>query len=152
MSRMHTIAVMADTHDRLPRSVVDAVARADEIWHLGDVCDPSTLGPLEALGRPLFVVAGNNDDPWRWKQVLQLERARKVFHLVHIAPRRPPAGVDVVINGHTHVPSDETVLGVRHLNPGCITRPNRGSPPGFAWLTVGEDGAIGWRWEKVSRI
>jgi uncharacterized protein len=35
------------------------------------------------------------------------------------------------------VPRDDTdPLGVRWLNPGCITRPNRGAPASFAWLTV----------------
>jgi uncharacterized protein len=142
---MPTIAVIADTHNRLPQAVVDAVARADEIWHLGDVCEPDTLDPLTAIGRPLFVIAGNNDDPWHWRPTMRLERDGRVFHLEHIAPRRPPSGVDVVLHGHTHVPGDEVVLGVRYLNPGCISRPNRGAPPSFAWLTIDGSGVIGWR-------
>lgn len=141
---MRTIAVIADTHDRLPGAVVRAIGGADEIWHLGDVCDPSTLDPLEALGTPLFVVAGNNDSPWRWKETLRLERGAAVFHLEHIAPRRPPPGVHAVLHGHTHVPRDEIILGVRYLNPGCISRPNRGAPPSFAWLTIEADGSYHW--------
>jgi predicted phosphodiesterase len=43
----------------------------------------------------------------------------------------------VILHGHTHVPRDETdPLNVRWLNPGCITRPNRGAAASFAWLTV----------------
>ncbi len=33
------IAVIADTHDRLPDFVMQAIVEADEIWHLGDVCE-----------------------------------------------------------------------------------------------------------------
>lgn len=141
---MSTIAVIADTHDRLPASVIAALRPADEIWHLGDVCEPATLEPLEFLGRPLFVVRGNNDAPWHWKSTLRLERLGRVFHLEHIAPRRPPEGVHAVLHGHTHVPGDEEVLGVRYLNPGCISRPNRGAPPSFAWLHLDGDRPFGW--------
>jgi predicted phosphodiesterase len=53
-----------------------------------------------------------------------------------------------VLHGHTHVPRDETdPLGVRWLNPGCITRPNRGAPASFAWLTVTRGKPL--RWELV---
>lgn len=145
---MLNIAVIADTHNRLPSSVVEAIRRADEIWHLGDVCNPDTLDPLITLGVPLHVVCGNNDDSWRWREVLRLERCGRLFHLEHIANWRPPPGVDVVLHGHTHVSSDETILDVRYLNPGCITRPNRGSPASFAWLTLDPEkprASIGWR-------
>jgi hypothetical protein len=30
---MFRIAVIADTHDRFPESVADAISAADEIWH-----------------------------------------------------------------------------------------------------------------------
>jgi hypothetical protein len=43
------------------------------------------------------------------------------------------------------VPRDEVVLGVRYLNPGCISRPNRGAPASFAWLIVEPDTEIGWK-------
>lgn len=146
---MTLIAVISDTHDRLPHGVVAALARADEIWHLGDVCDPETLAPLLAPGRPLSVVRGNCDGTWEWPARLRLERAGLRFHLEHIPPVRPPTATDIVLHGHTHVPRDETILGVRHLNPGCITRPNRGAPASFGWLHLGGDGALDWRLEPV---
>lgn len=55
------IAVLADTHNQLPPSLLEHLARADFIWHLGDVCLPATLEPIEALGVPMLVVRGNND-------------------------------------------------------------------------------------------
>lgn len=120
---------------------------AEEIWHLGDVCDPSTLVEFEQVGVPLHVVAGNCDEH-TWPLSLTLERGGLCFFLSHIppAPERVAPGIDAVLHGHTHVPRDETIRGVRWLNPGCITRPNRGAAPGFAWLTV-DKGRM--RWEPV---
>ena len=139
------IAVIADTHNRFPRELPGQLAGADEIWHLGDVCEPATLVAFEQLGRPLFVVQGNNDDYPRWPLSLNLEREGVRFHLIHIPPYRTPPGCEVVLHGHTHVPRDDMLEGVRWLNPGCISRPNRGSPPSYAWLTVGKK-RISWEW------
>jgi predicted phosphodiesterase len=68
-----------------------------------------------------------------------------VFFLEHVPPHRPPTGVHFVLHGHTHVPRDEMRLGVRFLNPGCISRATRGAPSSYAWLRVGADGAVEWR-------
>jgi putative phosphoesterase len=143
------IAVLADTHDRFPPDLPGRLRDADEIWHLGDVCSPATLVELEQAGPPWRVVLGNGDYDPAWPESLQLERGGCTFLLVHIPPSRTPAGVDVVLHGHTHVPRDETdQLGVRWLNPGCITGP-RGAGTSFAWLTIGPEGGIDWRIEKL---
>lgn len=143
------IAVIADTHNRLPDSLLQRLHEADAIWHLGDVCRPATLEPLLALARPIVIVRGNNDDHPSWplysKQVLGAHRC----FLIHIPPRRPPADCELLLHGHTHVPRDETQDGVRILNPGCVTRPNRGAPKSFAWLTLRSDGSLEWRLELI---
>jgi len=139
------IAVLADTHDHLPASLPERLRSAVEIWHLGDVCAPGTLEPLEALGVPLQLVRGNCDWQTQWATTLTLERGGGLFHLVHIPPRRAPFGVAAVLHGHTHVPRNDTdPRGVRWLNPGCIGRADRGAPPSFAWLEI--DTAGGWAW------
>jgi putative phosphoesterase len=139
------IAVLSDTHDRLPDSLLKKFRRADEIWHLGDVCEPALLHALAAVGPPLRVVAGNCDSH-PWPPALDLEREGVRCHLVHIPPPRAPAGAHAVLHGHTHVPRDEIdAAGVRWLNPGCITRPRAGSAAGFAWLTVGPRKQLGWQ-------
>jgi putative phosphoesterase len=144
------IAVISDTHDRYPASLPSRLQAADEIWHLGDVCEPSTLLGFENLGRPLFVVLGNNETHELWPRELQLERLGYKFFLTHIPPSRVPPGVNAVLHGHTHVPRDETdVQGVRWLNPGCITRPNRGARASFAWLTLKAGKPMGWRLEPL---
>ena len=141
------IAVISDTHDRYPNGLPGRLKGADEVWHLGDVCDPLTLVEFEALRVPLHVVMGNCDEH-AWPMSLTLERGGLRFFLTHIPPERARVapGVSAVLHGHTHAPRDETIGGVRWLNPGCITRPNRGAAASFAWLTV-EGGRM--RWEPV---
>ncbi len=144
------IAVISDTHDRFPPDLPGRLAEADEIWHLGDVCDPATLVEFEQLGRPLFVVLGNNECHNLWPLERRLERAGHACFLIHIPPPRVPSGVKIVLHGHTHVPRDETdARGVRWLNPGCITRPNRGARASFAWLTLEKGKPPGWQLELL---
>jgi putative phosphoesterase len=133
------IAVIADTHNHLPRSVLDAIAVADEIWHLGDVTDSYVLAELVDLKRPLKWVRGNCDSNMLWPLQLDLEIAGLKIRLVHIPPSQAPPGTDLLLHGHTHVPRREMVGATCFLNPGCITRPNRGAPSSYAWLTL-EDG------------
>ncbi len=146
---MIRIAVIADTHDRVPPALLQRLAAADEIWHLGDVCEPEILAEFEALGKPVHVVLGNNEWHNLWPLTLNLRRAGHVFHLVHIPPRHAPPGVRFLLHGHTHVPRDETdPAGVRWLNPGCVTRPRGGTTHGFAWLTIRE--GTGPEWDRVA--
>lgn len=138
------IAVLSDSHDRLPAGLPARLRGATEIWHLGDVCLPGTLAPLEALAVPLQIVRGNCDWDGRWPETLVLERGGATFQLVHIPPWRVERGAAVVLHGHTHVPRDETdPRGVRWLNPGCLAHANRGAPPSFAWIEFGDQG---WTW------
>ena len=140
------IAVISDTHDRYPARLPTRLAGADEIWHLGDVCDPQVLVEFEQLGKPLHVVLGNNEHHSLWPLELTLEREGWRFYLTHISPGRAPAGVHAVLHGHTHVPRDETDRdGVRWLNPGCISLAHRGAPASFAWLTVERGRPLGWK-------
>ena len=138
------IAVLADTHDRFPPSLLERLSEADEIWHLGDVCAPEVLDAFSALGPPLHVVLGNNDTVPHWPKILRLQRETLRCHLEHIPPARLPRDCDVVLHGHTHIPRDEHLGGVRWLNPGCITRPSRGYPPSFAWLTLRPGNPLDW--------
>lgn len=133
---MTRVFVLADTHNKLPPRVVDLAGEADEIWHLGDVCAETILDELRAIGPKVTIVRGNCDSTNEWPLVVDLVRGGLKFRLQHIPPSRLPEDVDVVLHGHTHVPRNEKRAGVLFLNPGCVTRPNRGAPPSVAWLTV----------------
>src|SRR5439155_26643884 len=110
------VFVLADTHNRLPERVKEMAKRADEIWHLGDVCAETILDELEAIGPPVKVVRGNCDSNFEWPLVMNLERAGLWFRLQHIPPERPPENVDVLLHGHTHVPRNERRGNVLVLN------------------------------------
>lgn len=139
------IAVLADTHDRFPSGLPGKLRGADGIWHLGDVCNPTTLVEFEQLGIPLRVVRGNNDWHAPWPLSLSFKCEGFACHLVHIPPLRAPRGCQLLLHGHMHVPRDEVdANGVRWLNPGCVSYANRGAPPSFAWLELAE-GKIKWR-------
>src|SRR5712692_9042139 len=141
---MTKIFVLADTHNKFPETLSILARDADEIWHLGDVCAERVLDELRAAGRPVTVVRGNCDSNFEWPLVIDLVRGGIKFRLQHIAPERPPEDVDVVLHGHTHVPRNEKRGNVLFLNPGCVTRPNRGSPPSVAWLEI-IDERIDWK-------
>lgn len=135
--------VLSDTHDKLPPRVVELAQGAHEIWHLGDVCDSSILDELRSVGPPVTVVRGNCDLNYEWPLTVDLKRAGLRIRLQHIPPERPD-DADVILHGHTHVPRNEKRGGVLFLNPGCVTRPNRGAPRSVASLTI-QKGQIDWR-------
>lgn len=144
------IAILADTHGKFPDSVAREVERADEIWHLGDFCDLTTLNVVRAVGRPFYGVLGNNDWGLDLPPRLELERGGRTFLLIHICPSRP-GGAEFLLHGHTHVPRDEMVGTTRVLNPGTTGKPNKGAPAAFAWLEIGNDGAVTWTPQLIIR-
>ena len=148
---MTKVLVIADTHNKLPPRILELAASADEIWHLGDMCEEWIVDELRALGPPLTLVRGNCDSNYEWPLVCNLTRNGIRFRLQHICPSssQPPLDCDILLHGHTHVPRDETIGGVRFLNPGCGTRPNRGAPASVAWLEIANDGKLTWELKSI---
>ena len=143
------VLVIADTHNHLPPKLEQLADGVDEIWHLGDVCVPSLLDELIALGPPVTVVRGNCDSETGWPLVRDLKRNGVSCRLVHIPPPQWPENTDVLLHGHTHVPRNERIAGVLFLNPGCVTRPNRGAAASVAYLEIATDGKISWRLKPI---
>lgn len=142
------IAVIADTHGKLPDAILEPLSSAAEIWHLGDFCDLRTLAAVRAVGPPVFAVAGNNDYGLDLPPVLQLTREGRRFTLIHIPPRRIP-DTDFLLHGHTHVPRDEIQGSTRILNPGTVGKPNKGAAPSWAWLLVQKNRPVRWTIQKI---
>jgi putative phosphoesterase len=149
MSLPIRIFVLADTHNHLPANIETLAEGADEIWHLGDVCAPSLLETVERIGPPVTIVRGNCDSNFEWPLIVDLKRNGVRFRLVHIPPDRLPENIDVLLHGHTHVARNERCEGVLFLNPGCVTRPNRGSPASVANLEIAADGKLAWQTIKL---
>jgi len=139
------ILVISDTHNHLPPKLEKLAQGVDEIWHLGDVCAPDLLIEIRALGLPLSLVRGNCDSEMKWPLQVDLERNGVRCRLIHIPPSRAPENIDVLLHGHTHVPRYERVGHALFLNPGCVTRPNRGAPASVAYLEIGTDGKLDWQ-------
>lgn len=144
------IAVISDSHNRLPTSIETELFSADEIWHLGDVCNSGILDALRYSGKPLLVIRGNNDSDFSWPLELRLHFGEKTFLLTHIPPHKVH-GIDVVLCGHTHIPKNEIINGVHWLNPGSVGLPNKGAPAAWAWLLLDkETGDFSWQSMAVS--
>jgi predicted phosphodiesterase len=84
------IAVISDTHDRVPVGLSHRLIDAGEIWHLGDVCHPNTLLSIEALGIRMRIISGNCDYLNLWPGAMGVTVGGLRFHLEHIAPRVTP--------------------------------------------------------------
>ena len=143
------LAVIADTHGKLPPHVAEDIRTADEIWHLGDFTDPLMVAALRGLGPPFRGVIGNCDSDIELPERLLLERGHS-FLLIHIPPKRLD-GADFLLHGHTHVPRDEQIGATRVLNPGTVGKPNHGAPPSYAWLEIDCAGRVSWRVVPVTR-
>ena len=126
------LGVISDTHGVLRPEALRALRGSELIVHAGDVGAPDVLDGLRAIA-PVVAVRGNNDRG-AWARALRatetIEVAGARLFVVHDVKtlRRTPPGVDVVIAGHSHVPSIVEREGVVFLNPGSAG-PRRFSLP-----------------------
>lgn len=121
------IGIIADTHGAVHPRIADLFASVDHILHAGDVGGAHVMEALRALA-PVTAVDGNNDGTSTGEEIRRLFLGDLRILLTHILPRprRPDARVlesmrrtpaDLVVFGHSHLPHDEVVNGVRYFNP-----------------------------------
>ena len=124
MTSSFRIGVIADTHGLLRPGVLEAFANVDHIVHAGDVGGEDVIDSLREIA-PVTFVDGNNDDSDGYDIVRVTICGLRIL-LTHILPRpqepRPEVrdalpSVDLVIFGHSHLPHNEIVGGVRFFNP-----------------------------------
>lgn len=117
------IGLISDTHGLLRPAALDALRGCQQLIHAGDIGKPEILDALRALA-PLTVVRGNNDPAERWPGVATEHNVRfgeiglYVTHEAADIPRPLPPGIDVVVTGHSHKPSEQWRDGVLLVNPG----------------------------------
>ena len=120
------IGIISDTHGLLRPEALAALAGVDHILHAGDIGEGAILERLGALA-PVTSVEGNNDDG-EGTSIVRTSIGSLRILLTHILPRpsAPDARVlrslaaaraDLVIFGHSHLPHNEVVDGVRYFNP-----------------------------------
>jgi len=153
MKRISRIGVISDTHGVLHPAVPDVFANVDAIIHAGDIGGEHVLEALRKLA-PLTSVDGNNDDA-TGEEIVRTKLGTLRVLLTHILPRphrlarrvvaslrEEPA--DVVVFGHSHLPHNEIVSGVRYFNP-ASSGPRRFDYP----VSVGLFEKTGREWNAV---
>lgn len=121
------IGVISDTHGVLHPAVAQAFGDVDAIVHAGDIGGAHILEALRKLA-PVTSVEGNNDDDASGEEIVRTKLGTLRILLTHILPRpqKPASRViaslrsapaDVVVFGHSHLPHNEVVDGVRYFNP-----------------------------------
>lgn len=142
------VGVISDIHGVLSKSATEALSSCDIILCAGDVERESILMELEAIA-PTIAVKGNCDYPSISSNVPFTASPRiggVRFFMVHRPEDigAPADDVKVVVHGHTHIPRNQMLDGVRYINPGSATRPRGGSKKSLACLTIeyGEVSAV----------
>ena len=148
------LLLLADTHvprraRDLPAAVWAEVDRADVVVHAGDWVDISLLDALESRAGRLLACWGNNDGPDLRARLPEVGRATlDGVRLAVVHETGPAAGrearmrtayddVDVLVFGHSHIPWDTTIDGLRLLNPGSPT--DRRRQPHCTFMTAEVD-------------
>jgi putative phosphoesterase len=128
--------------------VLRAFSSVDHILHAGDIGGQDVLDQLAALAE-VTAVAGNVDG-FRCGEARETSRVTLGgvrFFLTHILdrPRNPRpevraelarAPADVVVFGHSHLPHDEVIGGVRFLNPASAGPRRFGLPVSVVLLEI----------------
>jgi putative phosphoesterase len=120
------IGIIADTHGLVRPEAVAALRGVDAIVHAGDIGGEHVLDALREIA-PLTFVEGNNDTR-DGTDIVRVTLGGVRILLTHILPRpralhrrvlaslrEEPA--DLVVFGHSHLPHNEVLDGVRYFNP-----------------------------------
>ncbi len=147
------IVVLADTHipdhaKALPKALLPAFRGADLILHAGDVTSRAVLDEL-ATYAPVCAAMGNNDgrDVAAWgagdEVIVDLDGVRVA--MLHDSGRREGRerrlqkrfpGARLIVFGHSHIPVDSEVDGVRFFNPGSPTWKRRQPAPTYGLVNL----------------
>lgn len=135
------VGVISDIHGILSDSALKELKDCDIILCAGDIERESILMELETIA-PTIAVRGNCD--YQISSSLPFTASPRIggvrFFMVH-RPEDigvPADEVKVVIHGHTHIPRNQVLDGVRYLNPGSATRPRGGSKKSMIRLAIDE--------------
>jgi putative phosphoesterase len=124
MQAIRVVGLISDTHGLLRPEALAALQGSDLIIHAGDIGGLEILRRLEAVA-PLLTVRGNNDKE-QWAADLPttalVQAAGVTILVIHdvkeLAAGELPAGVRVVVSGHSHKPVCERRGAILFVNPG----------------------------------
>jgi putative phosphoesterase len=140
------IGLISDTHGQLYEEAFNALKGVDAIVHAGDVGGLEILKALNTIA-PVNAVRGNMDGgPWASSLPLadMITFEEYSFYVLHDLYRLdldpPAAGIHVVVSGHTHRSSIETINGVLYFNPGSASQRRHGRPLSVGRIQIAENG------------
>lgn len=145
------LLLLADTHvplraRELPVKVWEEVEAADLVVHAGDWVVPELLDELEHRAASLLACWGNNDGAELRRRLPEVARAEVEGMRIAVVHETGPSrgrdermraaypDTDLLVFGHSHIPWDTTVDGLRLLNPGSPT--DRRRQPYCTYLTL----------------
>ncbi len=140
------IALVSDSHGKIPAALLGAIAGADRIFHLGDLGPVHLLYELETVA-PVAAVQGNNDAPGQTElpPLRRFEESGVHFHLRHFPwnehSMQQAARPSIFLHGHTHKPSIKEVSRGFQVCPGSLRLPRGGFPSSYGWIIL-EDGKL----------
>ena len=149
------IGLLSDTHGLLRPEVEAFLQGSDRIIHAGDICDAGIIEQLKRIA-PVSVVRGNNDVGSWAESLSETEWVRVggidiyvIHNVAELNVSQLPAGVEVIVFGHSHKPVAERRDGVLYVNPGSAG-PRRFKLPISAAELVIEDGEVAVRLEQFA--
>jgi putative phosphoesterase len=118
------LGLISDTHGLLRDGALRAMQNTGHIIHAGDVGDPKILEDLKELA-PVTAVRGNVDTA-EWTSKLPPTAVVNIgavqLYVLHdvkeLKPSSIPAGVSIIVSGHSHKPGQATRGGILYINPG----------------------------------
>jgi putative phosphoesterase len=141
------IGVISDTHGFLDPKIFQLFSGVGHILHAGDIGYSSIILELGEIA-PVTAVRGNTDMDLPFKETETVELSGRKFLVHHIInPYEPAERVsgrirrekpNVVVFGHTHRSSCETVGDILFLNPGYSGKPKYGTGRSVAILHCDE--------------
>lgn len=148
------VLIVSDTHRSLKnlKIVLGREKPVDMLIHLGDV-ERQMADVMQMVNCPVHMIAGNNDFLSGLPNEEEFDIGRyKVFithghnYLVNITEERLQEiarilEADIVMYGHTHIPSLTIEEDLVTLNPGSLTYPRQsGRRPSYIVMTLDESG------------
>lgn len=153
---MEKILVVSDSHgmDFGIRKIVNEEGPFDRMIHLGDSqCSEFELRDIVKCS--IDIVNGNNDWGYHYPNEKLLIIGKHKILLIHGHTKGVnfgferlmyyglEKGVDIVLFGHTHVPTIREFDGIKLVNPGSITLPRQKSrKPSWILMEVDDEGDI----------
>ena len=147
---MLRVGLISDTHGLLRPEAKAFLKGCRHIVHGGDIGHPDILAELAVIA-PVTAVRGNNDfgiwaDGVRETELITVGGVC-IYALHDLAQLdvTPPAGVRVVVSGHSHKPMITQRHGVLFVNPGSAGPRRFKLPISVGELNIADDGSVSAR-------